>query len=204
LEISAELFAERGQKIDIKQFQMEFDKHRDLSRTASKGMFKGGLQDHSEITTKYHTATHLLQQALRNILGREVRQKGSNITAERLRFDFSCQNKITPEQIARIEETVNKVIADNLPVTMTIQTIKDAVFSGALTIEGASYPDKVKVYSIGNFSKEVCGGPHVDFTGDLGKFKIVKEEQKTSGIRRIYAKLVYHVNPTQHPQQKGA
>lgn len=189
LEITAELFAQKGQKIDIKQFESEFNKHRDLSRTAAKGMFKGGLQDQSIVTTKLHTATHLLQQALRTVLGDHVHQKGSNITAERLRFDFSHPQKMTNEQIQKVEEIVNSKVKENLKVSMEIISLDEAMKKGALTVPGANYPEKVKVYSVGNFSKEVCGGPHVDFTGSLGKFKIIKEEAAGANIRRIYALL---------------
>lgn len=188
-EMTAEIAREKGQKIEKSQFEKEFMKHQELSRTATKGVFKGGLQDHAGTTTKLHTATHLLQQALRTVLGDHVRQKGSHITAERLRFDFSHSAKMTNEEIQKVEDLVNKKIAENLPVSMEIVTLAEAVNKGALTVSGASYPEKVKVYSIGSFSKEVCGGPHVDFTGRLGSFKIVKEEALATGTRRIYAIL---------------
>ncbi len=187
LEITTELFEEKRQHIDKDQFRDEFKKHQDLSRTAAKGMFKGGLQNHSDITTKLHTATHLLQQALRTVLGNHVRQKGSNITVERLRFDFSHPSKITDEEIKKVENLVNEKIKENLPVSMKIVPLAEDLKEGALTVPGANYPEKVKVYSVGNFSKEVCGGPHVDFTGSLGEFKIIKEEASGANIRRIYA-----------------
>ena len=189
LEITAELIALKGQIIDIGQFESEFNKHRDLSRTAAKGMFKGGLQDQSEVTTKLHTATHLLQQALRTVLGIHVHQKGSNITAERLRFDFSHPSKLSDVEIQKVEELINNKIGENLPVTLEIIDLKEALDQGALTVPGANYPEKVKVYSVGSFSKEVCGGPHVDFTGSLGTFKIIKEDAAASNVRRIYAIL---------------
>lgn len=189
LEITAELFVQKGQKIDAKQFESEFNKHRNLSRTAAKGMFKGGLQDQSETITKLHTATHLLQQSLRDVLGNHVKQKGSNITSERLRFDFSHPAKLTNEEIKKIEALVNQKITENLAVSMKIVGIDEAIAGGALTVPGTQYPQKVKVYSIGAYSKEVCGGPHVDFTGDLGKFKIIKEEGASANTRRIYAIL---------------
>jgi len=189
LEITAELFAQKGQKLDYNQFKEEFNKHQNLSRTASKGMFKGGLQDQSITTTKLHTATHLLQQALRGVLGDHVRQKGSHITAERLRFDFTHPNKLTPEQINQVQTLINEQISKNQKISMEIMDLPDAIKQGALTVPGANYPEKVKVYSIGNFSKEVCGGPHVDFTGSLGLFKIIKEEASGSNVRRIYAVL---------------
>lgn len=170
-------------------YQKEMEKHKELSRTASKGMFKGGLQDQSEATTKLHTATHLLQQALRSVLGDHVRQKGSHITAERLRFDFSHSDKMTQDEIKKVESLVNEKIKENLVVSMKIVGINEAIKEGALTVPGTQYPEKVKVYSVGNFSKEVCGGPHVDFTGRLGKFKIIKEEAVGTSVRRIYAIL---------------
>lgn len=189
-ELTAELALELGQKIDFGEFQKEFQKHQELSRNTSKGMFKGGLQNHSEITTKLHTATHLLQQALRSLLGEHVRQKGSNITAERLRFDFTHPKKLTCQEILEIETIVNLKVKENLPVDMSIAVLEQALKDNALTVQGVKYPAKVKVYSIGSFSKEVCGGPHVDFTGLLGKFKIIKEEAAGSNSRRIYATLI--------------
>jgi len=189
LEITAELFAQKGQQIDRQQFEAEFRKHQELSRTTAKGVFKGGLQDHSEKTTALHTATHLLQQALRNILDYPIRQKGSHITAERLRFDFSYPQKLTAEQLQKVEALVNQKIKENLPVTMEIMTLNEAIKSGASTLPDAHYPEKVKVYTIQGFSKEVCGGPHVDFTGRLGSFKIIKEEAAGTENRRIYASL---------------
>jgi alanyl-tRNA synthetase len=189
-EISKEEASKRGIEIPTKEeFDLEFQKHQELSRTATRGIFKGGLQDQSEITTKLHTATHLLQQALRIVLGDHVRQKGSHITAERLRFDFSHPNKLTSDEIKKVEALVNEQIKLNLPISMKIQTLEQAMADKALTVPGANYPEKVKVYSVGNFSKEVCGGPHVDFTGKLGTFKIIKEEASGSNVRRIYAIL---------------
>ncbi len=189
LEITAELFAQKGQQIDRQQFEAEFCKHQELSRTTAKGVFKGGLQDHSEKTTSLHTATHLLQQSLRSVLGSQIRQKGSHITAERLRFDFSYPQKLTPEQLKKTEELVNQKIKENLPITMEIMTLNEAIKSGASTVPGTCYPEKVKVYTIRDFSKEVCGGPHADFTGRLGSFKIIKEEAAATENRRIYASL---------------
>ncbi|OGG21139.1 hypothetical protein A3D03_05830 [Candidatus Gottesmanbacteria bacterium RIFCSPHIGHO2_02_FULL_40_13] len=189
-ELTAELALERGQKIDFGEFQKEFQKHQELSRNTSKGMFKGGLQNHSEVITRLHTATHLLQQTLRDILGDHVRQKGSNITVQRLRFDFTHPKKLTDQEILDIEKIVNLKIKENLRVNMSITELEQALKNSALTVPGVKYPAKVKVYSIGNFSKEVCGGPHVDFTGLLGKFKIIKEEAAGSNSRRIYATLI--------------
>ncbi len=189
VEITAELFAQKGQQIDLHQFKDEFNKHRETSRTASAGMFKGGLADHSEQTTKLHTATHLLHQALHTVLGNHVAQKGSNITGERLRFDFSHGTKITPEELQSVSDLVNQKIQEDLPVTYTIMSKDEALQSGALAFFGERYSEKVKVYSMGNFSKEICGGPHVEHTGTLGKFIITKEESAGAGIRRIYAVL---------------
>lgn len=189
VEITAELFSQKGQQIDLVQFKGEFDKHRELSRTASAGMFKGGLADHSEETTKLHTATHLLHQALHTVLGDHIAQKGSNITAERLRFDFSHGSRITPEEITQIEDLVNQQIQNDLPVSYQIMDKEEALKSGALAFFGERYADKVKVYSMGTFSKEICGGPHVERTGTLGKFKITKEESAGAGVRRMYAVL---------------
>ena len=193
LEITLELLKEKDSEIDLnqikKEYEEEFLKHQEKSRTSSAGMFKGGLTEQSETATKYHTATHLLQAALRKVLGEEIRQKGSNITSERLRFDFSYPEKLPPEQLSEVEKIVNDQIAKNLEVKKEVLDFERAVKSGALTVPNEHYPEKVKVYSIGTFSVEVCGGPHVDFTGSLRRLKIIKEESAGSGIRRIYAVL---------------
>ncbi len=197
LEITEELFKLKGQDISHQEFEKEFAAHKELSRTASAGMFKGGLTEQTEMSTKYHTATHLLNAALRKILGGTVQQKGSNITAERLRFDFSYPEKLTTEQIKQVEDLVNKAVQDNLPVTSEIMEKTAALQSGALGFFTEKYGDKVTIYTIGHpersegssFSKEICGGPHVKNTGELGRFKITKEESASSGIRRIYATL---------------
>jgi alanyl-tRNA synthetase len=188
-EMTAEIALEKGQKIDKASFEEEFKKHQSLSRSNTKGIFKGGLQDQSDKTTKLHTATHLLQQALRIVLGNQVRQKGSHITHERLRFDYSHDKKINSVEILKIEELINAKIKENIKIDMAVKSLAAAINEGALTVPNANYPEKVKVYSVGNFSKEVCGGPHVSFTGGLGLFKIIKEEALGSGIRRIYATL---------------
>lgn len=188
-ELSFEIANDRGIQIDKRLFDAEFKKHQDLSRTATKGVFKGGLQDHSEETTKLHTATHLLQQALRTILGDHVRQKGSHITQERLRFDFIHPKKLTEEEKQKVEKLVNEKIKQNLKVNKETIAYHKAIKDGALSIPGASYPEKVTIYKVGNFSKEVCGGPHVAFTGSMGKFKIIKEEALGDANRRIYAKV---------------
>ncbi len=193
LEITLEIVKEENKVVDLekikKEYKEEFKKHQELSRTASAGMFKGGLTEQSEVATKYHTATHLLQASLRQVLGKDVRQSGSNITAERLRFDFSYPEKPTPEQLKKIEDLVNQKIKANLPVEMTVMDFEKAVAAGALIVPGEHYPVKVKVYTINDFSKEVCGGPHVRWTGEIGSVKILKEEAVGAGKRRIYIKL---------------
>lgn len=176
------------------EFDEEFKKHQDLSRTASAGKFKGGLADQSEQTTKYHTATHLLLESLRRILGPNVFQRGSNITGERMRFDFSHPEKMTKEQIKKAEDMVNEQIKKDLPVTMREMRLDEAKKFGAMGIFESKYGDRVKVYTIGDekagiFSREICGGPHVANIGVLGKFKIKKEEASSAGVRRIKAIL---------------
>jgi alanyl-tRNA synthetase len=181
-----------------KDFDKLMDEQRDRSRTASKGEFKGGMADHSEITTKYHTATHLMYRALKNVLGDSVIQRGSNITEERLRFDFSYDQKMTTEQIKQVEEIVNEQIKLDLPVSWREENAKQALAAGVAGAFGDKYPDMVKVYTVGDpdgkfFSREICGGPHVEHTGQLGEhgktFKITKEESSSSGVRRIKAIL---------------
>jgi len=188
-EITKELAKERGLKLIDEEFFAEFKKHQELSRTASAGMFKGGLADAGEQTKKLHTATHLLQAALRQILGPHVYQKGSNINAERLRFDFSHPEKMTPEEIKKVEDLVNEKIEANLEMKREEMTPEVAKAQGALGVFEAKYGDKVSVYSAVGFSKEICGGPHVASTGELGHFKIVKEEASSAGVRRIKAVL---------------
>lgn len=174
----------------IEKFHDRVVEHQKLSRTASAGMFKGGLADAGEVTTKYHTATHLLQEALREVLGEHVSQKGSNITPERTRFDFAHPEKMTEDQIKKVEDLVNGWIKDNLPVKMEEMTVVEAKNSGAMGVFDDKYGSKVKVYSIGNISKEICGGPHVAHTGEIGGIKITKEEASSAGVRRIKAVLV--------------
>lgn len=187
LEITKEILLKKGLSIDEKLFSEEFQKHKDLSRTTSSGMFRGGLADHSEIVVKLHTATHLLQQALRDRLGEHVRQKGSHITSERLRFDFTHPSSLSSTDIAEVEKTINEIITQDLPVTMATLSFEKAKKNGALFVEHEKYPEQVKVYTIGDYSQEVCGGPHVESTKNLGTFKILKEESLGTGIRRIYA-----------------
>ena len=178
-----------GKRI-ISEFNKEIEKHQELSRTASAGAFKGGLADHSEAVVKYHTATHLLHKALREILGDHVEQKGSNLTAERLRFDFSHSQKMTPEEIKKVEDRVNETIRKDLPVRFEMLTVEEAKRKGAIGLFEDKYKnlgDKVKVYFVGDYSAEICGGPHVEHTGQIGTFKITKEEAVAAGIRRIKA-----------------
>jgi len=194
IELSEELAAEHGMKINRDEFDEAFKKHQELSRSQSGQAFKGGLGDQGEMAVKYHTATHLLHQALRMILGQHVGQKGSNITAERLRFDFSHDSPMTEEQIKKAEEIVNRQIEKNLTVFMETMNLEEAVSSGAIALFGEKYESQVKVYTVGNsttdyFSKEVCGGPHVEKTGSLGKFQIQKEQSSSAGVRRIRAIL---------------
>ena len=186
-EMTEELAREKGFSVDRKTFEEEFKKHQELSRAGSKQKFAGGLADHSEQVVKLHTATHLLHKSLRDVLGVHVSQKGSNITSERLRFDFSHPTKLTDEELRRVETIVNEKIQQNLPVSFKTMTLGDALKEGALAFFGERYGEKVKVYAIGDYSKEVCGGPHVDSTKRLERFKIMKEEGAGAGVRRIYA-----------------
>jgi alanyl-tRNA synthetase len=188
-EMTEEIARERGQVVDRAEFENEFKRHQDLSRSAAKGMFKGGLQDHSEAVVKLHTATHLMHSALREVLGKHVQQKGSNITAERLRFDFSHGEKVSPEQMSVIEKIVNEQIQRDLPIAWKTTSYQAAIDEGALAFFGERYPENVKVYTIGDFSREICGGPHAESTKALGTFKILREEASSAGVRRIYAAL---------------
>lgn len=188
-EITKELAKEKGLQLNEEEFAAELKKHQELSRTASAGMFKGGLQSTGEMETKYHTATHLLLAALREILGPETFQKGSNINAERLRFDFNYPQKLTAEQLREIEERVNQKIQEKIPVEMEEMGKEEALKFVKVSFDPAKYGDQVKVYKIGDFSSELCGGPHVKNIGELGHFKIVKEEASSAGVRRIKAIL---------------
>lgn len=189
IELTEELAEERDLKVDIEGFKERFKEHQELSRTSSAGKFKGGLAGNSEIETKYHTATHLLNAALKEVVSKDVHQKGSNITSERMRFDFSCDRKLTDEEKKQTEDLVNKWINEGLDVTVSEMKKEDAIKSGAECMFIEKYPDIVTVYSIGNISKELCGGPHVKNTSELGKFKIIKEEASSAGVRRIKAIL---------------
>lgn len=190
IEMTEELAKEKGQSIDKQKFEEELRQHQDLSRTSSAGMFKGGLADAGEETKKLHTATHLLLASLRQVLKSEIVQKGSNITAERLRFDFNWPDKLTPEQLKEVENLVNEKIAEKIPVEMLeLQKEEAKKVVTVLSFDESKYGDTVKVYKIGSFSTEFCGGPHVSNTGELGHFKITKEEAVAAGVRRIKAVL---------------
>ena len=189
IELTEELAKEKNLKVDIDGFKEKFKAHQELSRTASQGQFKGGLGGHSEKETQYHTATHLLNAALKQVVDKNVHQKGSNITEERMRFDFSCDHKLTDEEKEKTEALVNKWISEGHEVHVEEMKKEDAVKSGAECMFIEKYPDVVTVYSIGDFSKELCGGPHVKNTNELGHFKIVKEEASSAGVRRIKAIL---------------
>ena len=189
IELTVELADEQGINVDVEGFKEKFKAHQELSRTASSGKFKGGLAGDSEKEIKYHTATHLLNAALKVVVDKNVHQKGSNITSERMRFDFSCDHKLTDEEKQKTEDLVNKWISEGLDVTVTEMSKEEALKSGAECMFIEKYPDIVTVYSIGDISKELCGGPHVKNTSELGKFKIVKEEASSAGVRRIKAIL---------------
>ncbi len=189
IELTVELAEEKGLKVDVDGFKKRFKEHQELSRTASSGKFKGGLSGNGEVETKYHTATHLLNAALKQVVNKDVHQKGSNITSERMRFDFSCDHKLSPEEIKKTEDLVNEWINEKLDVKVVEMPKEEALKSGAECMFVEKYPDIVTVYTIGDVSKELCGGPHVKNTGELGHFKITKEESSSAGVRRIKAIL---------------
>ena len=189
IELTIEEAKDRGMDVDVDGFYEKFREHQEKSRTASKGKFKGGLSGNSEIETKYHTATHLLNAALKEVIGPEVHQLGSNITPERLRFDFPCDHKMTDEEKKQTEDLVNKWIKDDVLVEKLEMSKDEAIESGAECTFIDRYPDIVTVYKIGDVSMELCGGPHVSHTGELGHFKIKKEEASSAGVRRIKAIL---------------
>ncbi|MFC1497699.1 alanine--tRNA ligase [Verrucomicrobiota bacterium] len=189
LEFTEEICKEQNLTVDRKGFDKAFKKHREVSKQGADKAFKGGLADASEATKRLHTATHLLHKSLQIVLGDHVKQKGSNITAERLRFDFSHPAKMTPEEIEKVENLINETINRKLPVTMEMMTLEDAKKVGAMALFTGKYGEQVKVYSAGDFSKEVCGGPHVENTAELGRFRIKKEEASSAGVRRIRAVL---------------
>ncbi|MBP5359238.1 MAG: alanine--tRNA ligase [Treponema sp.] len=193
LELTQELGAEHGFTVDVEGFKEAEKKHQEASKSLDAGKAKGGLAEQTDVTTKYHTATHLLQQALVDVLGNQVAQKGSNIDNERMRFDFTFERPMTPEEVKKVEDIVNQKIKEDLPVTMEIMTVQEAVDQGARALFTNKYGESVKVYTIGRdpktdwFSKEVCGGPHVQHTAQIGDFKIVKEQSSSAGVRRIRA-----------------
>ena len=189
IELTLELAKEQNIEVDVDGFYEKFKAHQELSRKSSSGKFKGGLSNNSEIETKYHTATHLLNAALKLVVNKDVHQKGSNITEERMRFDFSCDHKLSDEEIKKAEDIVNTWINEGLDVICTQMNKEDAIKSGAECMFIERYPDVVTVYTIGDVSKELCGGPHVKNTKELGHFKIIKEEASSSGVRRIKAIL---------------
>lgn len=189
-EVTKELAKENGYEIDMKEFEELFKAHQEKSRAGSEQKFKGGLAEQNEITIAYHTATHLLNAALKQVIGENAHQRGSNITVDRMRFDFNCDHKMTDEEKRKTEDLVNKWIQEGLPVTKEEMKKEDAIKSGAECMFIEKYPDIVTVYTIGDVSKELCGGPHVNNTKELGKFKIKKEESSSSGVRRIKAVLI--------------
>ena len=189
LEFTEEICREQGFTIEREGFNKAFEKHREVSKQGAEKAFKGGLADASDASTRLHTATHLLHQSLQLVLGDHVKQKGSNITPQRLRFDFSHPQKMTREEIAKVEELVNEVVGRKLPVSMEMMTLDAAKQAGAMALFAEKYNEQVKVYVIGDFSMEVCGGPHVNNTQELGIFRIKKEESSSAGVRRIRAVL---------------
>lgn len=189
VEMTQELARVKRLDVDLEGFKEKFKKHQDLSRTAAAGKFKGGLADDSENTKKLHTAAHLMLVALKKVLGDQVEQRGSNINPERLRFDFAHPEKLTPEQLTEVERIVNEQIQNKLPIVCQEMSLDEARESGAAGIFNDKYGNKVKVYTMGGFSKEICGGPHAENTEELGVFKIIKEQSSSSGVRRIKAIL---------------
>ncbi len=189
-EVTKELASENGYEIDIDSFNELFKKHQEKSRAGSEQKFKGGLAETTKETVAYHTATHLLNAAIKQVIGKDAHQRGSNITVDRMRFDFNCDHKLTSEEKQEIEDLVNKWIKEGLPVIKEEMKKEDAIKSGAECMFIEKYPDIVTVYTIGDVSKELCGGPHVKNTSELGRFKIKKEESSSSGVRRIKAVLI--------------
>ena len=189
LEITMELASEQGFTVDEEGYKKAFSDHQAKSQMASEQKFKGGLAESNEETARLHTATHLLQAGLRKVLNPSVSQKGSNITVERLRFDFNFERPMTKEEIAELEKFVNEAIKASVDVTMQEMTLEEAKNCGATGLFESKYSEVVKVYTIGEYSKEICGGPHAARTGELGKFRIVKEQSSSAGVRRIKAVL---------------
>jgi alanyl-tRNA synthetase len=190
LEFTQEIATEHNVQVDVEGFNKCYEAHQELSRKGAEQKFKGGLADHSEKSAHYHTATHIMHAMLRQMFGDTVAQKGSNITPERMRFDFSFDRKMTPEEVAELQAKVNAVIEQKIPVVCEEKTLEEAQAEGAIGLFAHKYDaEKVKVYTIGTVSKEVCGGPHAQNTGDLGHFRILKEESSSAGVRRIKAVL---------------
>ena len=189
IEFTEEMARENGLSVDRAGFEAAFSEHQNKSKQGAEQRFKGGLAEANEVTARLHTATHLLQAALRKVLGDSVAQKGSNITTERLRFDFSFERKMTPEEVKEVEKLVNEAIQADVPITCEEMTVDEARAQGAIGLFGDKYGEKVKVYTMGKYSKEICGGPHAGHTGELGTFKIKKEEASSAGVRRIKAVL---------------
>ncbi|MGN1077974.1 MAG: alanine--tRNA ligase-related protein, partial [Candidatus Gallimonas sp.] len=189
LELTQELAAERGLTVDAAGFAEAFKEHQEKSRVLPAGQYKGGLESHSEQATKYHTATHLLNAALKTVLSPDCNQKGSNITDERMRFDFNFPRPMTAEEVKAVEDLVNEKIKEDIPVVYREMSLEEARAEHFVGVFDEKYGDVVKTYSVGEFSKEMCGGPHVERTGVLGRFRIVKEQSSSAGIRRIKAVL---------------
>lgn len=189
LEMTAELCREKGLEVDVKGYEKAFEEHQNKSRSGAEQVFKGGLADNQVATERLHTATHLMNAGLRKLVNADIRQRGSNITAERLRFDFNLDRPMTPEEIKAVENYVNEAIKADVEITCEEMTVADAKASGAIGVFDSKYGEKVKVYTMGEYSKEICGGPHAKHTGELGKFRITKEQSSSAGIRRIKAVL---------------
>jgi alanyl-tRNA synthetase len=188
-EMTLEMAKEQGLTVDKEDFDRRFKKHQETSQAGAQQRFKGGLADGGVQTTRLHTATHLLHAALRKVLGEDVQQRGSNITAERLRFDFSFGRKMTKEELNEVEDLVNQAIKANAPISYEEMTVAEAEAQNAIGLFESKYGEKVKVYTMGDFSKEICGGPHAENTGELVSFKIRKEESSSAGVRRIRATI---------------
>ncbi|MDE6586680.1 MAG: alanine--tRNA ligase, partial [Clostridia bacterium] len=190
VEITGEMAREKGFTVDVKGYEEAFAEHQAKSRAGSEQKFACGLADHKEQTTNLHTATHLLHAALKKVCSPDIEQRGSNITEERLRFDFNFARKLTPEEVAEVERLINEQIAKNVPVVMKEMSLEEAKEQGFTGLFESKYGERVKTYSIGEFSKEICGGPHAESTGLLGTFKIAKQENVSAGVKRIKAVLI--------------
>ena len=191
LEFTQEIASEYGISVDVDEFNNCYREHQEKSRLGAEKKFKGGLADSTVETARLHTATHLLNGALRKTLGEDVVQKGSNITSERLRYDFTLDRKMTAEELQKVSDIVNEAIALDIPITCQEMTLEEAIAVGAIGAFGDRYGEKVKVYTIGDYSKEICGGPHAQSTGELKNFKIIKEQSSSAKVRRIKAVIDY-------------